>query len=118
MAKVSQELRDRAWVGDAVLALYARGLLIDCGLHADAKGTELFKNWTSNDFLRRFGDATTVEACIGDAYNAGGIEAAFLHMDQKILPRLVEEWQSFGKQNRDSIVLSLVEKLKARLEEI
>lgn len=75
--------REDAWVGDAVLALYARQhVLRERGL----MDGEWFTRLTSNDFLSAFGNPTRVEASIGRIYQNEGLSAAFAWMDENLLP--------------------------------
>ena len=75
--------REAAWIGDAVLALFARQFVLR------ERGTmdgEWFTRLTSNDFLSAFGNPTRVEAGIGRLYQDGGLEAAFAWMDTHLVP--------------------------------
>ncbi|MDP0491050.1 MAG: hypothetical protein Q7Q71_08395 [Verrucomicrobiota bacterium JB023] len=85
-AAVTKE-REEAWVGDAVLALYAREWLLQSEGHLSG---EAFVRFTSNDFLRHFGNPTSVEAGIGRLYREKGLEAAFAWMEATLLPKFVE----------------------------
>ena len=75
--------REAAWVGDAVLALFARQFVLR---ERDAMDGEWFTRLTSNDFLSAFGNPTRVEASIGKLYLAGGLDAAFAWMDAELVP--------------------------------
>ncbi len=75
--------REKAWVGDAVLALYARKFVLQERGCMDAVW---FTALTSNDFLSAFGNPTSVEANIGGIYNEQGLEAAFAWMDETLIP--------------------------------
>ena len=56
MDKATEErLRAEAWVGDAILALYVREWIL---AEEGAINGKLFVEFTSNDFLRRTGNAT------------------------------------------------------------
>lgn len=84
--KVDEELmreREEAWVGDAVLALYMRKLILKEQGRMDG---EMFIRCTSNEFLRNIGNATSVEALIGRIYEEQGLEAAFDWMEYELLP--------------------------------
>jgi hypothetical protein len=75
--------REEAWIGDAVLALYVRlRILAEDGRLDGAKASRM----TSNGFLAGVGEPTAVEADIGRAYSAGGLEAAFRHIEARLLP--------------------------------
>lgn len=75
--------REAAWVGDAVLALFARQFVLR---ERKAMDGEWFTRLTSNEFLSAFGNPTRVEASIGKLYLAEGLEAAFAWMDAELVP--------------------------------
>lgn len=78
-----KEERENAWVGDAVLALFARQFVLR---ERDAMDGEWFTRLTSNDFLSAFGNPTRVEASIGKLYLEGGLEPAFAWMEENLIP--------------------------------
>lgn len=78
-----RETREAAWVGDAVLALFARQFVLR---ERRAMDGEWFTRLTSNEFLSAFGNPTQVEASIGKLYLAGGLDAAFAWMEGELLP--------------------------------
>lgn len=78
-----KEERECAWVGDAVLALFARQYVLRERGNMDG---EWFTRLTSNDFLSAFGNPTRVEASIGRLYLQGGLEPAFAWMEENLLP--------------------------------
>jgi len=80
---ITQE-REEAWIGDAVLALFARKWILETDGKMDG---EKFVRFTSNDFLRRLGNPTSEEAAIGRVYKKEGLEAAFLYMEERMLPK-------------------------------
>ncbi|MGA1205758.1 MAG: ribonuclease III domain-containing protein [Opitutales bacterium] len=82
----TRELRDLAWIGDAVLALYARQWLLEQSQHPLFTRQELFTRLTSNAFLQALGEPTTVEARIGNVYREGGLEAGFAYIEQHLRP--------------------------------
>ncbi len=75
--------REAAWIGDAVLALFARQFVLR---ERNAMDGEWFTRLTSNDFLSAFGNPTRVEASIGKLFLAGGLEAANAWMDAELIP--------------------------------
>ncbi|HMC60718.1 MAG TPA: hypothetical protein VKJ01_16130 [Candidatus Solibacter sp.] len=85
MAKMSrrEQVLKEAWLGDAVLCLYARQKILreDGGIEA-AKCTRM----TSNRFLSAVGEASEMEAEIGRAYAGEGLEAAFAWIERKLMP--------------------------------
>jgi hypothetical protein len=81
-----RELKDLAWTGDAVLALYAREWLLGQPRHPLFTRQELFIRLTSNAFLQAIGEPTRVEAQIGIAYKEGGLEAGFQYIEDNLTP--------------------------------
>ena len=75
--------REAAWVGDAVLALFARQYVLR---ERDTMDGEWFTRLTSNDFLSALGNPTKVEASIGKLYRAEGLDAAFAWMEAELIP--------------------------------
>lgn len=80
--------RERAWIGDAVLALFARSWVLRERGKMDG---DWFTRLTSNDFLSAFGNPTRVEARIGDLYRSEGLEAAFAWMEAEFIPLLLKQ---------------------------
>lgn len=81
-----EDKRTQAWIGDAVLALYAREWILrqkDIAVKARA---EVFIRMTSNQFLASLGEPTAMEAEIGVVYQSEGLQAAFEHIEAKFLP--------------------------------
>ena len=83
--KIEQEL---AWIGDAVLGLFARNWILEREKKMDA---EMFTQMTSNNFLNSFGNPTRVEAEIGLIFNNEGLEKAFIHIEKFILPLFLKQ---------------------------
>ena len=84
--KIDGELmqeREEAWVGDAVLALYMRKLILKEQGKMDG---EMFIRCTSYDFLRNVGNATSVEALIGRIYEESGLQEAFDWIEHELVP--------------------------------
>ena len=81
-----RELKDQAWIGDAVLALYAREWLLKQPEHPLFSRQERFIKLTSNAFLQSLGEPTRVEAEIGRVYQESGLQAAFEHIDSTLRP--------------------------------
>jgi len=72
-----------AWIGDAVLALYARlKILREDGATDGGKAERL----TSNQFLAGFGEPSEVEAEIGQVYLADGLQPAFAWIESRLTP--------------------------------
>lgn len=93
MINNKQNQKEEAWLGDAVLGLFAREWILQNKKKLDA---EMFSHLTSNHFLNSLGNPTTVEAKIGSIYNNEGLEKAFHHIEKSILPL-------FLKQNKKRI---------------
>ena len=83
--KIEQEL---AWIGDAVLGLFARSWILEKEQKMDAK---MFTRMTSNIFLNGFGNPTKVEAEIGLIFNNEGLEKAFNHIEESLLPLFLKQ---------------------------
>ncbi|MFM2220627.1 MAG: hypothetical protein RLZZ553_375 [Verrucomicrobiota bacterium] len=75
--------REKAWIGDAVLCLFARKFVLR---ERQAMDAEWFTHLTSNGFLSALGNPTSVEAKIGAIYAEQGLEAAFAYMDETLVP--------------------------------
>jgi len=74
---------NQAWIGDAVLALYARLKILREDGRVDG---EKCKRLTSNQFLGTLGEPTKVEAEVGRVYARDGLEAAFHWIERHLLP--------------------------------
>jgi len=83
-----QREREAAWIGDAVLALFARQFVLSERQTMDG---EWFTRITSNDFLSAFGNPTRVEASIGKLYQEKGLDAAFQWMEENLVPLFMKQ---------------------------
>lgn len=81
------EDRELAWIGDAALGLVAREWILEQGGGLDG---DLHKRIVSNDFLRRFGHPTLVEAELGVIFRKGGLDAVRERFRQQLLPKFRE----------------------------
>jgi hypothetical protein len=82
-----------AWIGDAVLALWARlQILRDDGVVDGPK----FLRMTSNQFLAAIGEPTAVEAQIGRVYREHGEAAALAWIEENVAP-------VFGRQEENRL---------------
>lgn len=72
-----------AWVGDAVLGLYIRSLILREKGKVDSAD---FEAYTSNQALAVFGDPSEVEADIGRIYEDAGLAAAFARIEERLMP--------------------------------
>ncbi len=75
--------RQAAWIGDAVLALFAREYVLK---ERGCMDGVWFTHLTSNEFLSCFGNPTSMEAIIGGIYHEKGLEAAHLYIETEFLP--------------------------------
>lgn len=82
-SEIIRRERENAWIGDAVLALFARQFVLRERGNMDG---EWFTLLTSNDFLSTFGNPTRVEASIGELYQSEGLKAAFEWMEAELIP--------------------------------
>lgn len=89
-----EQVMREAWIGDAVLALYARQRILKEDGRIDAARAE---RMTSNQFLSTVADASEVEAQIGRVYASEGLDAAFRWIDLRLMP-LFERQEA--KRNR------------------
>jgi 23S rRNA maturation mini-RNase III len=96
MIRPTTEERELAWLGDAVLSLFARGYILREGRGMNPKQLAAM---TSNQFLSCFGNPTHVEAQIGSVYQAQGLDAAFAKIEADFLPLFLKQWQKQVKQH-------------------
>ncbi|MDZ7638708.1 MAG: ribonuclease III domain-containing protein [Bryobacterales bacterium] len=78
-----ERLQREAWIGDAVLTLFARTRILATENRVDA---ELAAAMTSNQFLSAFGDPTSAEAELGRVYEEYGLTYAFDWIDAQWMP--------------------------------
>jgi dsRNA-specific ribonuclease len=93
-----EQLREQAWIGDAVLALFVRNWLLAATSRETslAQRAALFELFASNQFLSNFGEPTRVEAEIGRLYQSGGLPAAFAFIEKKFLNRFLNTARKKG----------------------
>lgn len=82
--------RTKAWIGDAVLALYAREWILKQKDISTKSRVEVFIQMTSNQFLTSLGEPTAMEAEIGVVYESEGLQAAFDFIEGKFLPLFIK----------------------------
>ena len=93
--QVREAILKDAWIGDAVLWLYARAkILREDGQIDSAKAERM----TSNRFLSTFGDASEVEAEIGRAYESEGLAAAFARIEEWLMPVFAKQEANRAKR--------------------
>ncbi|MCC5839423.1 MAG: hypothetical protein JJT96_04790 [Opitutales bacterium] len=88
--KPTDREKDDAWIGDAILALFARRYILAHAPTADR--VKMFTHMTCNQFLSGIGEPTRVEAAIGRVYIEEGLEAAFAHIEANLLPLFQKQW--------------------------
>lgn len=91
------EKRNHAWIGDAVLALYARQWILEQKEISNQERANTFIKMTSNKFLSSLGEPTAMEAEIGVIYQKQGLQPAFDHIQSKFLP-VFQKQQAKAKQ--------------------
>ena len=87
--------REAAWIGDAVLSLFARQFVIRERGEMDG---DWFTRLTSNEFLSAIGNPTRVEASIGRLYREQGLQAAFDWMDATLVPLFRKQTAKPGRR--------------------
>ncbi len=92
-----EQERTEAWMGDAVLALFAREWILKTDWIPDRDREAAFVLMTSNAFLAALGKPTRMEAEIGRIYADGGLEDAFAHIEKVWVPLFRKQWR---KRNR------------------
>jgi len=87
-ADAASQEREEAWIGDAVLALFARRWILTNVRCMDA---ELFTAMTSNQFLNTISNPTRLESRIGRRFTEEGLEAAFAFIEAEVLPQFLAQ---------------------------
>jgi dsRNA-specific ribonuclease len=95
MREVTPEDREAAWIGDAVLSLFARSFILREEGRMDQ---EKLQAMTCNQFLCTIGNPTKVEAEIGRVYQQNGLEAAFQHIEAQLMPEFAKQWKNRKKR--------------------
>jgi dsRNA-specific ribonuclease len=85
------EKRTQAWIGDAVLALFAREWILHAPQIKAEERHDAFIRMTSNKFLSAIGEPTAMEAEIGVIYESEGLQAAFDHIEEKFVPMFTKQ---------------------------
>jgi len=91
------EKRTKAWIGDAVLALFAREWILKQPSIPSSKRTETFVQMTSNKFLSALGEPTAMEAEIGIVYERDGLRTAFDFIESKFVPIFQKQQKNRSK---------------------
>jgi hypothetical protein len=95
--KLPADVRNAAWIGDAVLSLFVREWILR---HHGVMDGERLTAFTSNQFLAAFGNATEVEAGIGRIYERDGLAAAFAEIESKLLPLFLTQERRRARQRQ------------------
>ena len=90
--KSVRRLQREAWIGDAVLGLFVRSYILRKDRTLDGAK---FARLTSNDYLKDIGDPTAVEAEIGRVHESDGLDHAFSHIEEKLLPTMIRRERSY-----------------------
>jgi hypothetical protein len=86
-----RQITNEAWIGDAVLSLYARlKILREDGVLDGDKCVRL----TSNRFLGSVGEPTRVEAEIGRCFEREGLPGAFAWIEKHLVPMFERQEQN------------------------
>lgn len=83
-----KDSRSNAWLGDAVLELYARSWILREHGTVDA---EMKTRFTCNQFLNCFGAPTKIEAQIGLMFREQGLDGAFQWIRENIEPLFLKQ---------------------------
>lgn len=92
-----EDKRNHAWIGDAVLALYARKWILRQSSIAPKERADVFQSMTSNEFLSHWGEPTQVESEIGLLFEKEGLEKTMQYLEENFLP-IVLKRQARKKQ--------------------
>jgi hypothetical protein len=95
--KLPAEVRNEAWIGDAVLSLFVRAWILR---EHGAMDGERLTAFSSNAFLSAFGNPTEVEAEIGRVYARDGLAAAFAAIEERLLPVFLTQERRRARQRR------------------
>ena len=96
MIRPSETERELAWLGDAVLTLFARAYILRDGLGMNPLKIAAM---TSNQFLSCFGNPTRVEAELGKLYSEQGLSVAFAKIEADLLPLFLKQWKKQEKHH-------------------
>lgn len=94
-----ETLRQVAWIGDAVLELYARSRVLEQTSQRDLATKSRF---VRNAFLNQLGQPTRVEAEIGRCYKEGGLEPAFAWIAEHLEPLFLKQEANLSAKTKQS----------------
>ena len=90
-----EQILKEAWIGDAVLCLYARLKILR---EDDATDGPKEMRMTSNQFLSGWAEPSETEAEIGRIYKQEGLEAAFQWIEARLMPMFERQEAKLFKQ--------------------
>lgn len=97
-----EEKRNFAWVGDAVLALFARRWILQQTSISSKERADVFQAMTSNDFLSHFGEPTQIECEIGMLFENEGLAQANTYIETHLLPSFIKKQRQNKQPGRYS----------------
>jgi hypothetical protein len=77
-----EQILKEAWIGDAVLTLYARERILR---EQDAIDAQTCERMTSNQFLTAIGEPSEVEAEIGRVYQREGLAGSYEWIEARLM---------------------------------
>lgn len=86
-----------AWIGDAILALWARERILR---ELGRLDTQAFLRLTANEHLAGLARPTQIEAEIGVVYRRDGLSAAFAYIEARLLPMFKRQEANRRRQRR------------------
>lgn len=89
--------QELAWVGDAVLGLWARERVLR---ERGGIDTTAFRHLTANEYLQGVARPTRVEAEVGLVYQSDGLAAAFAYIEARLLPTFAKQEANRRRQRR------------------
>jgi hypothetical protein len=93
-----EQILREAWIGDAVLCLYARRRILREDRQVDAAKCA---RMTSNRFLSAVAAPSEAEAEIGRIFEKAGLETAFHWIDERLMPVFERQEQNRQKRRRE-----------------
>lgn len=97
-----EEKRNLAWVGDAVLALFARRWILEQSDIIMKERADIFQAMTSNEFLSHFGEPTGIECEIGIIFENEGLTKANDYIETNLLPSFIKKQRQKKQPGRYS----------------
>ncbi len=85
-----EDKKSLAWIGDAILALYARKWILKQSSIQAKERASVFQSMTTNEFLSHWGEPTQVESRIGKIFEEDGFEKAMHYIEANLLPIVIK----------------------------